>query len=122
MSAIMLLLVSAYQQIRKKPFYDPKLNRLELFSICTQIVIIYFGLFYLSGKNDEIGDIAGFMWIVFFVLLCASIFFLANFLTFIRLEMLKSTVKNRSFLFKILSCGRIKNKQEFIDEHHVNDL
>ena len=85
-------------------------------------MIIYFGLFYLSGKNDEIEDIAGFMWIVFSVLLIASLFFLAFFLTYIRLEMLKSTVKNRSFLFKILSCGSIKNKQEFIEKHHVNDL
>ena len=50
------------------------------------------------------------MWMVFFMILTGSIIFMASFIAYIRLEMLKSTVQNKTFLFTLLSCGRIKDK------------
>ena len=87
-----------------------------------QIAILYFGLYYLAGKNDNLYDMAGLMWFVFVMILFVSIFFLAIFITFMRLEMLKSTVTNQSLLFKILSCGRISDKKAFMDQHGINAL
>ena len=80
---------------------------METFSLFVQLAILYFGLYYLAGKNDNLYDMVGFMWFVFVMILFVSIFFLAIFITFMRLEMLKYTVTSHRLLFKILSCGRI---------------
>ena len=39
-----------------------------------------------------------------------------------RLELLKATVINRPFWFKVFSCGRIKDKTQFMAENGVNRL
>lgn len=46
LSAILLLIGFLVQQLRKKPFYDQRLNMLESSSLVVQISIIYLGLFY----------------------------------------------------------------------------
>ena len=53
LSAILLLIGFLVQQLRKQPFYDQRLNMLEASSLVVQISIIYLGLFYLAGKNDD---------------------------------------------------------------------
>ena len=119
----MLLMASVYYQIKHQPFYDDKLNKLEIISLCVQIGIIYLGLFYQSGKNDDIAEIEGFKWMVFTLIMVSSIYFAAIFAANMRLEMLKATVRtDNSFWFKLFSCGRIKDKQQFIEDNKVNIL
>ena len=120
LSAIILLIAYFIVQQKTNPFYDKKLNRLEIFSISVQISVLYFGLFYLSGKNDNISDQDGFMWFVFFILLTFSILFVAIFMTYIRLEVLKNNISKQNWLFKLMSCWRIKDSQAFMDKHGLN--
>lgn len=62
------------------------------------------------------------MWVVFLLLLTGSILFLSLVFVYLRLELLKQTVKNRPCLFKLLSCGRIKDREAFMNFHKVNVL
>ena len=93
LSAILLLIFSLVYQILKKPFYDDRLNHLEATSLGVQIMIIYFGLYYQAGKNDEFvsGDFV--MWLIFGLIIIVSIQFIAVFAVRMRVEMLKATVK-----------------------------
>lgn len=82
-----------------------------------QIIIIYFGLYYLAGKEDEIVKSEGMMYCIFTLVITMSILFIAIFIIRMRMEMLKATVKNHSICFAMLSCCTIKNKKAFIKEH-----
>ena len=62
------------------------------------------------------------MYSILLLVLIASILFVATFIFRMRLEMMKSTVKKSNFCFKILSCGRIKDKQAFIEDNKLNVL
>ena len=85
--------------------------------------VIYCGLFYQAGKSDNIGDIDAIKWLVFFLIFTCSMYFAALFATYVRLEMLKATVlRSNSCWFKVLSCGRIKDKEKFMNENNVNIL
>ena len=39
-----------------------------------------------------------------------------------RMEILKGTVAKHSFCFRIFSCGRIKNKEAFMNDHKIGQL
>lgn len=46
LSVILLLIAFLGAQIKKKPFYDDRLNTLEASSLIVMICTIYFGLFF----------------------------------------------------------------------------
>ena len=108
------------QQLRKQPFYDPRLNKLEASSLIVQISIIYLGLFYQAGKNDEFVTTDGIKYSVLLLIIIASLQFICLFMIRMRIEMLKATVVKHHFIFWLLSCGRIKNKEAFKKEHNVD--
>ena len=60
------------------------------------------------------------MYSIMVLLLIASVQFIALFIFRMRLEMLKATVTNHSLCFRLLSCGRVKDKQFFKKEHKVD--
>ena len=95
---------------------------METTSLFVQICIIYCGLYYQAGKNDDFIQTDGVMYSILLLVLIASILFVATFIFRMRLEMMKSTVKKSNFCFKILSCGRIKDKQAFIEDNKLNVL
>ena len=82
-----------------------------------QIIIIYFGLYYLAGKEDEIVKSEGMMYMIFTLVILMSVLFIAVFIIRMRLEILKATVKNHSICFAIISCCSIKNKKAFVKLH-----
>ena len=109
-------------QIKKAPFYDDRLNTLELTSLYVQITIIYFGLYYQTGRKDPFVLSKGTMWCILFLIIIASINFIGLFMIRMRMEVLKATVIRSNFFFKIFSCGRIKDKEAFIQEHKIGLL
>ena len=46
LSAILLLIYFLLLQVKRRPFYDNRLNQLESSTLVVQICIIYLGLFY----------------------------------------------------------------------------
>ena len=122
LSAILLLIFSLIFHMNKQPFYDYRLNYLETTSLFVQIAIIYFGLYYQAGKNDQFVNSDGMMYTFFLIIVICSAQFIALFFFRMRLEMLKATVEKHSLCFRILSCGRIKDKEAFKKDHRVNQL
>ena len=119
LSTILLLIAFLVIHTNKQPFYDQKLNNLETTSLIAQICIIYLGLFYQAGKNDSFLMNDSMVCSIMILLIIASVQFIALFVFRMRLEMLKATVSNHSLCFRLLSCGRVKDRQAFIEEHKV---
>lgn len=126
MCSILLLIGALALQIKKNPFYDQRLNNLESSSLSVQIAIIYFGLYYQAGKNDDFVKSDGTMYGIFILILVASVQFITIFILRIRIEILKRTVEKSSLwnriIFRIFSCGRIKDKEAFMKEHKIGVL
>jgi len=122
LSAILLLIGFLSVQLRKEPFYDDRLNKLEASSLIVQIAIIYFGLFYQAGKNDPFVTTDQVKYSILFLISAASLQFLTLFMARMRIEMMKATVEKHSFCFWLLSCGRVRNKAAFKKLHNVNQL
>lgn len=61
----------------------------------------------------------GTMWSILLLIIIASINFIGLFVIRMRLEIMKATVKRSNFLWKIFSCGRVRNKEAFIQEHKI---
>ena len=59
------------------------------------------------------------MWSILLLIIIASINFIGLFVIRMRLEIMKATVKRSNFLWKIFSCGRVRNKEAFIQEHKI---
>ena len=91
-------------------------------SLFVMIFIIYFGLYYQAGKKDPFVQGDGTMWCIFFVILLISIFFMSLFIVRMRMEILKATVAKYPCFFKIFSCGRIKDRKYFMQEHKIGVL
>ena len=106
-------------QIKKSPFYDERLNTLEQTSLYVQITIIYFGLYYQAGRKDPFVVSKGTMWCILFLIIIASVNFIGLFMFRMRVELMKATVQRSNCLFKLFSCGRIKDKEAFIQEHKI---
>ena len=87
-----------------------------------QIGIIYFGLYYQAGKEDSFVQSAGMMYSVFTLITVVSIQFIAFFVIRMRMEWMKKTAVRYPFLFKIVSCCRVKNREAFIAEHRIGQL
>ena len=49
----MFLICFLILHLRKQPYYTDDLNNIESISLLILIFVIYFGLFYLTGKNDD---------------------------------------------------------------------
>ena len=79
-------------------------------------------MYYLAGKEDPIVKSEGMKYMILFMVILVSVWFMAIFIFRMRLEMLKATVQRHSICFFILSCGRVKNKKAFIKEHKVDAL
>ena len=113
LSAILMLIGFLVTQLRTKPFYDERLNLLEASTIIVQISIIYFGLFYQAGKNDDFVTTDSVKYGILILIIVASAQFIIMFFFRMRTEWLKATVDQRPCCFAILSCGRIKDKKAF---------
>ena len=111
-----LLLISySILQIFTDPYYDEKLNTLESISLYTQIMTVYLGLFFLTNKDSTSLSGEWFKWLIFSLILIPTWAFILYFISKMRHEALvsASTMKN-GLLWKICSCGLIKNKKDFI--------
>ena len=88
---------------------------MEFISLLVQITIIYLGLFFLTDNDEELVKFSSFKWVMFGMVLIPSWSFLAYFILKIRIEAINyASEKQSNILFKIFSCGLIKNKEEFI--------
>lgn len=106
-------------QMKKSPFYDKKLNDLETTSLLVHIAIIYFGLYYQAGKKDAFVLSSGTTYTMFILVCIVSLLFIGIFIVRMRLEIMKATVMRHSFCFRIFSCGRVRDKEEFKKEHKI---
>ena len=98
-----------------QPYYDDRLNMMETVSLNVQIITIYFGLFFQAGKSDSIIREDGFKWFIFALVLIPSWLFLMIFIYRMRSEAINyASGTNSNILFKILSCGQFKSKEDFI--------
>ena len=62
------------------------------------------------------------MWLIFILIALVSFQFMAIFLLRMRIELLKGTVQKHSFCFRLFSCGRIKDKEAFMNEYNIGAL
>jgi len=122
LTAILILILFLVFHIYRQPFYDSKLNNLEATSLFVQICIIYFGLFYQAGRNDSFVHGDGMKYSLGLLIAIVSAQFVTLFVLRMRLEMMKATVEKHSCCFRILSCGRVRDKKAFMKEHKVNEI
>ena len=95
---------------------------METTSLFVQIGIIYFGLYYQAGKNDPFVNSGGMMYAFFMIIIVCSAQFIALFFVRIRFELMKTTVEKHSFCFRILSCGRVKDKDAFKKDNSIGQI
>ena len=91
-------------------------------SLLAQICIIYIGLYFQAGKNDPFITGSGVKWVCFCLITVLSLQFVLIFILHMRLEMMKATVEQHSFWFRVVSCCRVSDKRKFIKDNKVGFL
>ena len=121
LTAVVFLAFCLIVQIQLKPFYDPNLNQIEEISMLTQLSIIYFGLYFQAGRYDAITKTVAFNAVVSFLVLTISSQFLVILTVRLRMQAMKALVTDHPRLFKIVSCGRVKNRFLFMKDNSINN-
>ena len=121
LTAIAVLVIFYWLQLRFKPYYAESLNKMEEISLVVLLITIYSGLYYQSGKNDPIMQKQIVKWIIFIMVVLPSLFFTIYFFHRMKIEIFKVLITTNPRVFRYLTCGSV-DINKFRLEHMPDDV
>jgi hypothetical protein len=110
--------------VRIKPFQSEKTDRLNIFSQVTQLIMLYNGMFYITGLGKWYMDPDnGVDWAFLLVIIIPSLVFFFMWMNAVRLQLMIILFNKNRTLFKALTLNLINMntfKARYIDEPVVS--
>lgn len=116
LAGLLCLIVSMILHVKYEPYGNPRLNRMEHYSLQVTSLTIYAGMFYVTGHEHAYMQGNSVKWFFFFLIVLPNLFFILHWLNQMRIEILKMAFMRGKRMFKLVSLGLV-DPQSFEKRH-----
>ena len=92
---LLILAVSLMVHSQLQPYYTRTLNSMETYSLIVAIITMYAGMFYVTGRWYDYMNKYGLKWFFFFTIVIPNILFLAYWLYYMGIELIKVLIDKK---------------------------